>query len=110
MKKKQFSIRENFIVPVKFFKNVKMCQKIWRKMDFNFFYEHSSFAGASGACPAPGGAFAPVKFLDPAPGGAFAPAKFFDPARGGARPRRGEAPPGAGPCRGLPRTPEFLAN
>ena len=91
-------------------------------MDFNFFYEHSSFAGASGACPAPGGAKAPVKFLDPAPGGAKAPAKFFDPAPGGAkapakffdpapggaRPRRGEAPPGAGPCRGLPRTPEFL--
>ena len=46
--------------------------------------ENSSFAGASGACPAPGGAFAPAKFLDPAPGGAFAPAKFFDPAPGGA--------------------------
>ena len=77
-------------------------------MYFNCFYKHSSFAGASGACPAPGGGKAPAKFLDPAPGGAFAPAKSFDPAPGGARPRRGEAPPGAGPCRGLPRTPEFL--
>ena len=44
--------------------------------------ESSSFAGASGACPAPGGAFAPAIFLDPAPGGAFAPANFFDPAPG----------------------------
>ena len=83
MKKKQFSIRENFIVPVKFFKNVKMCQKIWRKMDFNFFYEHSSFAGASGACPAPGGGKAP--YLDSAPGGGRAPANFFDPAPGGGK-------------------------
>ena len=52
-------------------------------MDFNFFYEHSSFAGASGACPAPGGAKAPVKFLDPAPGGGFAQAKLLGPAPGG---------------------------
>ena len=48
-------------------------------MDFKCFYDNSSFAGASGACPAPGGGKAPVNFLDPAPGGAFAPAKFFDP-------------------------------
>ena len=62
-----------------------MCRTFWRKIDFNCFYEHSSFAGASGACPAPGGAFAPAKVLDPAPGGAFAPAKFFDPAPGGGK-------------------------
>ena len=103
-----------------------MCRKFWRKIDFNCFYEHSSFAGASGACPAPGGAFAPANVLDPAPGGAFAPAKFFDPAPGGGKapatfldPAPGgafapakifdPAPGGARPCRGLPRTPEFLA-
>ena len=71
-------------------------------MDFNFFYEHSSFAGASGACSAPGGGKAPAKFLDPAPGGAFAPAKSFAPAPGGARPRRGEALPGPTPDPGIP--------
>ena len=80
--------------------------------------ENSSFAGASGACPAPGGAFAPAKFLDPAPGGAFAPAKFFDPAPGGAfAPAKfvDPAPGGAfAPAKSfdpalLPRTPEFLA-
>ena len=53
-------------------------------MDFNCVYEHSSFAGASGACPAPGRGKAPSTFLDPAPGKVFRPW-------------------------GLPRTPEFLA-
>ena len=57
-----------------------MCRTFWRKVDFNCFYEHSSFAGASGA---------------------FAPAKIFDPAPGGARPR-------ALPGFTLAWTPEFL--
>ena len=96
---------------LRFFKNVKMYQKIRRKMNFNFFYEHSSFAGASGACPAPGGGKAPANVLDPAPGGAFAPAKFFDPAPGGAfapakfyypGPAGGGALPGPTPDPGIP--------
>ena len=67
------------------------------------------FAGAYGpGRPAPGGAFAPAELLGPAPGGAFAPAVFSGPAPGGACPRRGLAPPGAGPCRGLPRAPTIL--
>ena len=103
-----------------------MCRKFWRKIDFNCFYEHSSFAGASGAYPAPGGAFAPANVLDPAPGGAFAPANFFDPAPGEGKapatflePASGgafapakifdPAPGGALPRRGLPRIPEFPA-
>ena len=69
-----------------------MCRKFWRKIDFNCFYEYSSFAGASVACPAPGKIFwpriwrglTPAKFFDPAPGGAFAPAKLFDATSGGA--------------------------
>ena len=84
-------------------------------MYFNCFYKHSSFAGASGACPAPGGGKAPAKFfdpapgggkapakfLDPAPGGAFAPAKSFDPAPGGQGPAGGGALPGPTPDPGI---------
>ena len=108
---------------MEFFINVKMCQTFLEKWILTALM--NIFAGASGACPAPGGAFAPekvldpapgggkapakfidpapgggkapAKFLDPAPGGAFAPANSFDPAPGGARPRRGRGLAGAYP-------------